>query len=507
MPNDSKRQKILIVDDEQNNIRILAEVLKGKYKLIGARNGNTALKCAASEETPDLILLDIMMPGMDGYEVLRRLKADVNTQDIPVIFVTAMGKEGNEARGLELGAVDYITKPISPPVVSARVRLHLELFYYRNHLEHLVFERTEELAVINKRTRKEITERKQAEVELKRHQDHLEEMVEKRTTELKTANKKLTKEIEERKRIETELQKAKTYLENVFKKAESARNIAEDANKKIMESIRYAKMIQASLLPNLDNIRLHLPDSFFIWMPRDIVGGDIIFADSVDEGFIIAVIDCTGHGVPGAFMTMIASSSLRRIIKDEGCHDPGEILKRLNFIVKTSLHQDTEYALSNDGLDAAICFVKPKKAGLVFAGARLPLIYIRDNEVNVIKGDRQSIGYKRSDLNFEFTNQEVRIEKRMSFYMASDGFVDQLGGENRRRFGSRRFRELLRENAHSPFEEQRDMMLQTFNEHKGKNETQDDVTMVGFGFNRSTRVQDKKKKTGFFPVIRNPARP
>lgn len=507
MPNDSKKQKILIVDDEQDNIRILAEVLKGKYKLIGARNGKIALKCAASEETPDLILLDIMMPGMDGYEVLRKLKADVNTQDIPVIFVTAIGKEGSEAKGLELGAVDYITKPISPAVVSARVQLHLELYYYRNHLEHLVFERTEELAVINKRTRKEITERKQAEVELKRHQDHLEDMVEKRTEELK-------KEIEERKRVEAELQKAKTYLENVFKKAEIARKTAEDANSKIIESIRYAKMIQASLLPNLENIKHHLPDSFFIWMPRDIVGGDIIFADSVDEGFIIAVIDCTGHGVPGAFMTMIASSSLRRIIKDEGCHDPGEILKRLNFIVKTSLHQDTEYALSNDGLDAAICFVKSKdtdtdSSGLVFAGARLPLIHIHNNKANIIKGDRQSIGYKRSDLNFEFTNQEIRIEDGMSFYMASDGFVDQLGGEKRRRFGSRPFKELLIKNALSPFEAQRDVILQAFNEYKGKNETQDDVTVVGFGFNSSTCVQekDKKKKSSFFPVIRDPARP
>ncbi len=488
MLDDIKEQKILIVDDEQDNIKILAEILKGRYKLIGARSGNVALKCATAEETPDLILLDIMMPGMDGFEVIRRLKADAKTRDIPVIFVTAMGKEGHEAKGLELGAVDYITKPISPAVVNARVELQMELHHYRNHLERMVYERTEELAVINKRTRKEVAERKQAEEELRKHQDHLEEMVEKRTEELKAVNKKLIKEIDERKRMEAELRKAKDHLEKVFKRAETARKTAEAANKKIIESIRYAKMIQSSLLPNLENIKHHLPNSFFIWMPRDIVGGDIIFADATSGGFILAVIDCTGHGVPGAFMTMIASASLRRIIKDEGCHDPGEILKRLNIIIKTSLHQDTEYALSNDGLDAAICFLKPRETHmtssfwLIFAGARVPLVYIQNGEVNIIKGDRQSIGYKQSDLDFAYANQPIKIERGMSFYMATDGFVDQLGGEKRRRFGTRRFRELLREHARTPFEKQRETLLQSFNEYKGKNERQDDVTVVGFGF-------------------------
>jgi len=489
MPDDTKKQKILIVDDEQDNIRILAEVLKGKYRLIGARNGELALKCADSEETPDLILLDIMMPGMDGYEVIRKLKDNPKTQDIPVIFVTAMGKDTYEARGLELGAVDYITKPVNPAVVLARVSLHLELSYYRDHLEHLVYRRTEELANTAKRIRKEVTDRKQAEEELRKHKDHLEEMVEKRTSELKAANEQLKKEIEERKRVETELQKAKDYLEKLFKKAETARRSAEAANNKIIESIRYAKMIQTSLMPNPANMKEYLSDSFFIWKPRDIVGGDIIFADAPEYGYIIAVIDCTGHGVPGAFMTMIASSSLKRIVKDEGCFDPGEILKRLNFIVKTTLHQDTDYALSNDGMDAAVCYIKPKISyltssfGLTFAGARLPLYYVFNGQVNVIKGDRQSIGYKRCDLNHSFANQSVKIEKGMAFYMASDGFADQMGGERRRRFGSGRFRQLLKKCADMPFDRQREAFLKVFNVYKGDHEIQDDITVVGFGFN------------------------
>jgi PAS domain S-box-containing protein len=277
-------------------------------------------------------------------------------------------------------------------------------------------------------------------------------------------------------------------------KAELERQIAEEANKKIMSSIQYAKSIQDSLLPNISEVKKFLPESFFIWEPRDIVGGDIFFAERLEDGFIIAVVDCTGHGVPGAFMTMIASSGLRKIIRDEGCHDPAEILKLLNYFVKKTLRQDTDYALSDDGLDAGICFVTRKPESqfsilnsqfslLTFSGAKLPLFYIYNNELTVIKGDRQSIGYKRSDLNFDFTEHRISIESGMFFYLFTDGFADQMGGgEKRRRLGTPRLKEILQENAAADFEKQKELLLEAFYSHKGKGERQDDVTGIGFGF-------------------------
>ncbi|MCP4353269.1 MAG: AAA family ATPase [Desulfobacterales bacterium] len=271
-------------------------------------------------------------------------------------------------------------------------------------------------------------------------------------------------------------------------KAEREREITEAINKEIMDSIRYAKMIQSSILPNQYQVKSFLPDSFFLWMPKDIVGGDFYIADFFEQGFIIAVIDCTGHGVPGAFMTMIASTGLRRIIKDESCHDPGEILKRLNVIIKKTLKQDTDYAFSDDGLDAAICFVNPKENTLIFAGAKLPLIYFHNNSLNFIKGDRQNIGYKRSDIDFKFTNHTVSIEKGMSFYMFSDGYIDQISDEKgpggawrQRRFGSKRLKNLLSDICMKPFEEQKDILIQAFDDFKKENERLDDVTVVGFG--------------------------
>lgn len=141
------RRRILLVDDMPSNIKILNDLLRPHYNISVATNGPAALKVAASHMPPDLILLDIMMPEMDGYEVCRRLKADPRTNSIPVLFVTAMGEVEDETKGLELGAVDYITKPISPPIVQARVSNHLRLKLHQDHLEELVQARTRELAL------------------------------------------------------------------------------------------------------------------------------------------------------------------------------------------------------------------------------------------------------------------------------------------------------------------------------------------------------------------------
>jgi cyclic di-GMP phosphodiesterase len=139
------RQTVLIVDDAPENIAILDAILSSKYKVEVALNGEKALEIAASDNQPDLILLDVMMPGMDGYEVCERFKSEYLTRHIPIIFVTAKGNIEDEARGFELGAVDYITKPISPPIVMARVSTHLALYDQNRHLAELVKVRTREL--------------------------------------------------------------------------------------------------------------------------------------------------------------------------------------------------------------------------------------------------------------------------------------------------------------------------------------------------------------------------
>lgn len=139
------KQRVLVVDDTPENIHILMGILKDQYTVLAANNGERALKLAAMEPAPDLILLDIMMPGLDGYEVCARLKASPQTVSIPVLFVTALTSDENETKGLALGALDYITKPFNPAIVIARVKNHLELKKYRDQLEEMVREKTAEL--------------------------------------------------------------------------------------------------------------------------------------------------------------------------------------------------------------------------------------------------------------------------------------------------------------------------------------------------------------------------
>jgi serine phosphatase RsbU (regulator of sigma subunit) len=253
-----------------------------------------------------------------------------------------------------------------------------------------------------------------------------------------------------------------------------------DANQYIMSSIRYSSMIQRSLLPDPVQIADIIPDSFFIWQPRSIIGGDIYYVEKFGNNFVIAVIDCTGHGIPGAFMTMIASSGLRRIVNEEANNSPTSILKKLNYIVKTSLQQDKEHSQSNDGLDASVCYYDSKTDDLKFAGARLPLYYICDNELIIIKGDKASIGYVSSNLDYQFTEHTIHNASNTCFYMASDGYTDQLGGENNYRLGSKIFKDLILENHKKSFDIQKELLCTTYDHHMGINERTDDVTVIGF---------------------------
>lgn len=253
-----------------------------------------------------------------------------------------------------------------------------------------------------------------------------------------------------------------------------------EANTKITESLQYAQILQQSLLPDPAELKTYLPQHFVLWMPRELVGGDMIFTAHLDQRDVIVVADCTGHGVPGAFMTMLASSGLKRTVVDEGCYDPALILKRLNNIVKTVLQQDRSYATSDDGLDAAVCVIDRQEQVLTFAGARVPLISVQQDKMHVIKGNKQSLGYRRSKLDFEFTNHTVVLKPDMTFYLATDGIEDQLGGPENKRFGVKHLRQTLLSHAQAPLAEQRERLIQTLTAYKGSHEQQDDITVVGF---------------------------
>jgi serine phosphatase RsbU (regulator of sigma subunit) len=180
-------------------------------------------------------------------------------------------------------------------------------------------------------------------------------------------------------------------------------------------------------------------------------------------------------------MSMLAASSMRQIVQENGCCNPSEILQRLNKVIKTTLRQDTEESESDDGLDAAICYINRTGNHLTFAGAKLALYYVYNQEVTIIRGDRQSIGYKRSELSYQFTHHDIEIQAGMKFYLSTDGFIDQTGGSKGISLGRRRFSNLLVEQSRHPYSQQQQHLWQAFNTYRGNHVRVDDVTVIGFG--------------------------
>lgn len=252
------------------------------------------------------------------------------------------------------------------------------------------------------------------------------------------------------------------------------------ANNKIMSSLRYARMIQLAILPDIESARALIPGLVIWWVPRDLVGGDFYYIEPVRDGFIVAVADCTGRGVAGAFMTIIAGSELKRIVKDEDCHDPGDILVQLNKRIIKALRQDTKRSLADDSLDIGICVVNRKSRTLAYSGANIDMVYTVDGDVYTLKGDRKSVGSLSSSGHPGYAVQSLSIPGRMSVYIYTDGVTDQLGERSGQRFGSRRLKDLISEYSRLPVSVQCEIIKASSEVYRGGREQVDDMTMVAF---------------------------
>jgi len=257
-------------------------------------------------------------------------------------------------------------------------------------------------------------------------------------------------------------------------------------NRAIMDSINYAQLIQSSILPSPDTLNAGLIEHFVLWRPRDVVSGDFYLCREVADGFVIAVADCTGHGVPGAFMTMTASAMLNNALDLMGARDPAAILSTVDRKVRATLHQDgTARSLIeqfDNGLDLALCHVNPAEGRMVYAGARIPLLIIKADGVTELRGDRHSLGYRRAAGAPApvFTNHTMALEPDHTFCLGTDGLTDQNGGELGRSFGRKRLRNLLEQGGAQPLDRLRTVLEQDLNRHQGDREQRDDITLFGF---------------------------
>lgn len=296
-------------------------------------------------------------------------------------------------------------------------------------------------------------------------------------SELAALARDLERRVEERTH---ELAREKEGVERALAQLNVANAELEKANRFINDGIRYASRIQTALLPDQGALSGLVDELAVGWQPLDIVGGDYYWAGAFGNKGVIAVMDCTGHGVPGAFMTAVVASSFSRILHHHGHDDPAEMLTQLNRLVKTALRQDRDSAVSNDGLDAGICVVDRDRGTITFAGANLPLLVAENGEFRLLRGDRMSLGYLDSPEDYRFTAREFPFAAGSAFYLFTDGVTDQVGAEVRQLFGRKRLQQVLTEVGDRPLNDQMDALFQRLAQWRGDERRRDDMTFLAF---------------------------
>lgn len=253
-------------------------------------------------------------------------------------------------------------------------------------------------------------------------------------------------------------------------------------HRNVTDSINYALRIQRAIMPSLEKVKEILPTSFLYFRPKDIVSGDFYWMHKTKKRTYIAVVDCTGHGVPGGFMSIIGVDLLKYAIIRNKEVEPGKILDILSSELNTSLgnNLESDNNFISDSMDLSLCVIDHRENNIKFAGAMHNLYMIRNDELNIFKGDRRVIGSIDENLEFNYSTIEIAIEPGDRFYMFTDGYTDQFGGPESKKYMSRRFRHLLLNIHQMDFETQKKLIHKNFEDWRGHEEQVDDVLVLGF---------------------------
>jgi serine phosphatase RsbU (regulator of sigma subunit) len=294
--------------------------------------------------------------------------------------------------------------------------------------------------------------------------------------DLEAKVKERTREVVEQKE---EIETQKEEIEAQLDLATLQRDTITKQKDQILDSIHYAERIQSAILPPVHLLEEYLADHFILYKPRDIVSGDYYWARKKGHKLLIAAADCTGHGVPGGFLSMLGISSMNEIANRSKDLNPGKILEELREVVISSMHQTGSRGETQDGIEIALCVIDLKQGFIEYAGANRPLYLVREGAVQHIRPDRMPIGIYEQDP-VSFAKHRIKLQKGDSIYLFSDGYVDQLGGARRKTFRVVNFRKLLLEIQDQPMERQKAILLDNLAQWQGEVEQIDDILVLGF---------------------------
>lgn len=308
---------------------------------------------------------------------------------------------------------------------------------------------------------------------LEEYNQTLEEKVRERTTVLSSVN-----EILQARNIEVQ----------------DSNKIIAEKNSNITKSIIYAQRIQQAMLPQDYRIAEKLPDFFSIFRPKEIVSGDFYWFNTIQKKHFLIVADCTGHGVPGAFLSVIGHTLLNKIIIEKHIFSPALILEALHDEVRTSLRQKGKKRQANDGMDIAICQIDLSKQSLIFAGAKRPLYVYQNNQNQLLKiaGDKKSIGGRQKEQERHFTDHQVNFSYGDTLYMNSDGFVDQHNADGKK-FGSLKLESVLQQVGVFDAAAQKQQLNEALDKHQGDESQRDDITLIGIKLKATNKRNNQEK--------------
>ncbi|MCW3077649.1 MAG: response regulator with CheY-like receiver, AAA-type ATPase, and DNA-binding domain [Bacteroidetes bacterium] len=260
-----------------------------------------------------------------------------------------------------------------------------------------------------------------------------------------------------------------------------ANNILYQKNKDIYDSMKYAKRLLDAILPPIDVVSTILPEHFILNKPKDIISGDFYWVSKHDNKIIVGVMDCTGHGVPGALLSVVGHNAINKTINELGITQPSRVLDSVNTIIKNTLRQDKESDIK-DGMDMALCTFDTITGVMEYSGANNNLYIVSEQKLKIVKACRLTIGSVQEDVPGPPLNHSVQLKQGDCLYLFSDGYAHQFGRENNKKFNTNRFQKLLLSIHKESMEKQKNIILSTFNTWKGNYEQVDDVLIIGIRF-------------------------